>query len=134
MATRPRRSAKSSADTSTAEVAGAGADFGPALEGWARGKSAEVVATAIVRPNLDIALGYEGSTIQTKDGLTIQGIVLKEGDPLMVRTMGGVTQIIPAARVANRRRMPNDSLMMSASHLGMSAQDVADVVAFLRSN
>ena len=31
-------------------IGGIGADFGPALDGWGRGKSAEVIATAIVRP------------------------------------------------------------------------------------
>jgi putative heme-binding domain-containing protein len=65
--------------------------------------------------------------------VTIQGVLLKEGDPLMMRSMGGVTQIIPLDRVATRRRMPG-SLMMSAAQLGLSAQDVADIVAFLRSN
>ena len=51
----------------------------------------------------------------------------------MMRSMGGVTQIIPASRVAARRRM-KESLMMSAAQLGLTAQDVADLVAFLRSN
>jgi putative membrane-bound dehydrogenase-like protein len=114
-------------------IAGTGAEFGPALDGWGRGKDAEVVATAIARPSADIAHGYDGTEIKTKDGLTIQGVLLKEGDPLMMRSMGGVTQIIPADRVANRRRMPG-SLMMTPAQLGLSAQDVADVVAFLRSN
>ncbi|HEU4936151.1 MAG TPA: hypothetical protein VFT39_06850, partial [Vicinamibacterales bacterium] len=101
--------------------------------GWGRGKPADVVATAIVKPSAEIALGYDGTEIKTKDGVTIQGVVLKEGDPLMIRSMGGVTQIIPLDRVANRRRLPQ-SLMMSAAQLGLSAQEVADVVAFLRSN
>jgi putative membrane-bound dehydrogenase-like protein len=114
-------------------IAGAGAEFGPALDGWGRGKGADVVATAIVKPSADIALGYDGTEIKTKDGLTIQGVLVKEGDPLMMRSMGGVTQIIPLERVANRRRLPQ-SLMMSAAQLGLSAQEVADVVAFLRSN
>jgi hypothetical protein len=51
----------------------------------------------------------------------------------MMRSMGGVTQIIPADRVAARRRM-SESLMMSAAQLGLTAQDVADLVAFLRGN
>jgi putative heme-binding domain-containing protein len=114
-------------------IGGTGADLGPVLDGWGRGKSAEVVATAIINPSVEIAHGYEGMEIKTKDGLTIQGVVLKEGDPLMVRSMGGVTQIIPFDRLASRRRMPQ-SLMMSAAQLGLSAQDVADLVAFLRSN
>jgi hypothetical protein len=51
----------------------------------------------------------------------------------MMRSMGEVTQIILADRVASRRRIPG-SLMMSAAQLGLTAQDVADIVAFLRSN
>ena len=112
---------------------GTGAELGPALDGWGRGKSAEVIATALIRPSAEIALGYEGMEIRTKDGLTIQGVVIKEGDPLMMRSMGGITQIIPTDRVATRRRMPQ-SLMMSAAQLGLTTQDVADIVAFLRSN
>jgi putative membrane-bound dehydrogenase-like protein len=114
-------------------VGGTGADLGPALDGWGRGKSAEVIATALVRPSAEIAHGYDGAEIKTKDGLTIQGVLIKEGDPLMMRSMGGITQIIPADRVASRRRMPG-SLMMSAAQLGLTAQEVADIVAFLRSN
>jgi putative heme-binding domain-containing protein len=114
-------------------IGGTGAEFGPALDGWGRGKSADVVATALVRPSAEIAHGYEGMELKTKDGLTIQGVVIKEGDPLMMRSMGGITQIIPGNRVASRRRIPG-SLMMSAAQLGLTAQDVADLVAFLRAN
>jgi putative heme-binding domain-containing protein len=79
------------------------------------------------------AHGYDGAEIRTNDGLTIQGVLIKQGDPLMMRSMGGVTQIIPATRVGSRRRMPT-SLMMSAAQLGLTEQDVADVVAFLQAN
>jgi putative heme-binding domain-containing protein len=113
-------------------IGGAGVELGPALDGWGRGKSAEVIATSIVQPNADIAQGFGGFEVQTKDGLTIQGLQIKQGDPLMMRSMGGVTQIIPADRVATRRPMQR-SLMMSAAQLGLTAQDVADLVAFLRS-
>jgi putative membrane-bound dehydrogenase-like protein len=115
-------------------VAGTGAELGPALDGWGRGKAADVIATAIVRPNADIAQGFDGAEVKTKDGLTIQGILIKQGDPLMMRSMGNVTQLIPADRIATRRRM-KESLMMNAAQLGLTAQDVADLVAFLqRSN
>jgi len=116
-------------------VGGTGAELGPALDGWGRGKSADVIATALVRPSAEIAQGYDGTELKTKDGLTIQGLLIKQGDPLMMRSMGGITQIIPADRVAaqGRRRM-QESLMMSAAQLGLTAQDVADLVAFLRSN
>jgi putative heme-binding domain-containing protein len=112
-------------------IGGVGADVGPALDGWGRGKSAAVIATALIQPSAEIAHGYEATELKTKDGLTIQGIVIKDGDPLMVRSMGGVTQIIPRDRVASRTRMGR-SLMMSAAQLGLTAQDVADIAAFLR--
>ena len=114
-------------------VGGTGAEVGPALDGWGRGKAADVIAKAIVQPSAEIAQGYEGTEIKTKDGLTIQGLLIKDNDPLMMRSMGGVTQIIPTARVASRRRMQT-SLMMSGAQLGLTPQDVADVIAFLRSN
>src|SRR5262249_5737555 len=79
-------------------IGGQGAELGPALDGWGRGKSAEVIATAIVRPNAEIAQGYDGTEVKTKDGLTLQGILIKQDDPLMMRGMGGVTQIIPLER------------------------------------
>jgi putative membrane-bound dehydrogenase-like protein len=112
-------------------IGGAGAEFGPALDGWGRGKSADVIATALINPSLEVAHGYESTEIKTKDGVTIQGVLIKEGDPLIMRSIGGVTQIIPADRVQGRRRM-NGSLMMSAAQLGLTTQDVADLVAFLR--
>jgi putative heme-binding domain-containing protein len=113
-------------------IGGTGAELGPALDGWGRGKSAAVIAAAIVDPNADIAQGFGGTEIMTKDGLTIQGLLIKQNDPLMMRSMGGVTQIIPNNRVAARRNMTR-SLMMSAAQLGLTAEDVADLVAFLRS-
>src|SRR5262249_32870536 len=65
-------------------IGGTGAELGPALDGWARGKSPEVIARAIVLPSAEIAQGYEGLEIRTKDNLTIQGLLIKEGDPLMM--------------------------------------------------
>ena len=47
--------------------------------------------------------------------------------------MARLTQIIPADRVTGRVRM-KESLMMNATQLGLTAQDVADIVAFLRAN
>ena len=114
-------------------VGGTGAEVGPGLDGWTRGKSTEVIAAAIVDPDAGIAHGYAGTTIRTRDGLTIEGLLIKEGDPLMIRSMGGVTQIVPADRVQSRERL-NRSLMLSAAQLGMNAQDVADVIAFLRAH
>ena len=114
-------------------IGGTGVELGPALDGWGRGKSPEVIARAIVTPSAEIAQGYDATELKTTDGLTIQGLLIKEGDPLMIRSQGGFTQIVPANRVQGRRRM-TESLMMTAAQLGLTAQDVADLIAFLRAN
>ena len=113
-------------------VEGTGASVGPALDGWGRGKAADVIAAAIINPDGDIAQGFGGTELTTTDGLVIQGLLIKQGDPLMMRSMGGITQIIPADRVERRRNMGSTSLMIGAAALGLTAQDVADLVAFLQ--
>ncbi|NIP97473.1 MAG: hypothetical protein GWO24_30195 [Akkermansiaceae bacterium] len=109
-----------------------GVDVGPNLTGWARRFPAEVVAKAILDPSAEIALGFKSQHIVTKSGLDIMGLVLSQGDPIIVKSMGGLTQSIPAAEVKSRREMKR-SLMLSAHQLGLTAQDVADVIEYLRS-
>jgi putative membrane-bound dehydrogenase-like protein len=112
-------------------IQGKGVDYAPALDGFANRQTREVVINAIVDPSNDIAHGYEGTELILKDGETVHGLVLSGGDPLIVQSTGGVTQMIPANRVKERKRLGR-SLMMSAEQLGLNAQQVADVVAYLR--
>jgi putative membrane-bound dehydrogenase-like protein len=113
-------------------IDGVGAAVGPTLDGWGRGKAANVIAAAIITPDGDIAQGFGGTELTTTDGLVIQGLLIKQGDPLMMRSMGGITQIIPADRVERRRNMGSTSLMIGGAALGLTAQDVADLVAYLQ--
>jgi len=108
-----------------------GVEFGPTLQGWGLSQPSEVIAQALIEPSKDIAHGFEGMEIVTKDGITIHGLVLAEGDILIVRSMGGQTQFVARNRIKSRRKLDR-SMMMSATMLGMTAQDVADVVAYLR--
>ena len=87
--------------------------------------------TAIVNPSNDIAHGYDGSEITLIDGRKIHGLVLSGGNPLIVQSTGGVTQLIPAAQVKERKRLGR-SLMLSAEQLGLTAQQVADIAAYLK--
>jgi putative heme-binding domain-containing protein len=112
-------------------VGGQGADYGPALDGFASRQTRDVVINAIVNPSADIAHGYEGAEITLVDGRKIHGLVLSGGNPLIVQSTGGATQMIPAAMVKERKRLGR-SLMLSADQLGLTAQQVADIVAYLR--
>ncbi len=109
-----------------------GTDYGPNLTAFAKLQTPEVVIDAIANPSSDISHGYEGTVVTLNDGKVIHGRLLSEGDPLVVLSMGGVTQLIPADRVKSRTRL-NRSLMMGAEQLGLGPQEIADLVAYLRS-
>jgi putative heme-binding domain-containing protein len=112
-------------------VGGQGTDYGPALDGFASRQTRDVVITAIVNPSNDIAHGYEGAEVTLTDGRKIHGMVLSGGNPLIIQSTGGVTQMIPAAMVKERKRLGR-SLMLSAEQLGLTAQQVADIAAYLK--
>ncbi len=108
-----------------------GVDYGPNLTGWAQRQTREVLAQSIVNPSADIAHGYGGQVIETKDGVQIHGRILSDADPVVVQSQGGVTQTVPKARVKTKGRLGR-SLMLSAEEIGLDAQSVADVMAYLK--
>ena len=133
---RMRGDAKKGASTAQAcllchNIAGKGNDYGPALGGFAKAQTTETVITAIVNPSAEISHGFDGTIISLKDGGQIHGILLSTGDPVIIQSMGGQTQMIPSGKIRSRQPLGR-SLMLSAEQLSLSAQDVADIVAFLK--
>jgi putative membrane-bound dehydrogenase-like protein len=113
-------------------VGEAGIDYGPDLSSFGQQQPAEVIIGAILNPSADISHGYDGSEIKTKDGITIVGMVLSDGDPVIVKCLGGQTQTIAKSRISSIRKMEK-SLMYTPAMLGLSAQSVADITAYLKS-
>jgi len=113
------------------QINGQGMEFGPNLDGWGRGQPTEIIAQALVEPSKDIAHGYDGQEFLLKDGTKIHGMLLTEGDIMIVRSMGGVNQYIAKSRLKSRAKLTT-SMMLSATQLGLSAQDLADIAAYLR--
>ncbi len=113
------------------QVNGVGADYGPQLKGFGSRQSAEVVARSIVDPSYDVSHGYEGTTLTLKDGKRIDGRIISDHDSIVIQSTGGVSQKVPKNQVANRGKLDR-SLMLSADQLGMTAQDVADVVEWMK--
>jgi putative membrane-bound dehydrogenase-like protein len=113
------------------EVNGIGVNFGPRLEGWAAKQSKNAVIHAIVNPSQGIAHGFGGTEYLLKDGSVLHGITEAHGDPAIVLSQGGLSQLVPRSKV-NASKPMKRSLMLSAEQLGMTAQDVADVVAFMK--
>jgi putative heme-binding domain-containing protein len=109
-----------------------GIDYAPNLTGWAQRQTTEVLIRSVIDPSFDIAHGYEGKRVTLKDGMLLDGISLTDGDPLLLQSMGGITQRIPRERIQKTAPLGR-SLMLSADQLNLSAQDLADLVAYLRS-
>jgi len=113
------------------EVNGIGANYGPRLEGWAAKQSTTAIIHAIVNPSQGIAHGFQGTEYILKDGTILHGITESRGDPEIVLSQGGITQMVPKSKVKKSSRMKR-SLMLSAEQLALTAQDVADIVAFMK--
>ena len=113
-------------------IEGLGIDYGPSLEGWIQNQGDEKFVQSVVNPSAEIAHGYPGSRVQLKDGKEIHGLTLSSKNPLIVQSQGGIVQVIPSGKIKSVEPLGR-SLMLSAEQLGMSAQDVVDILAYLKS-
>jgi putative heme-binding domain-containing protein len=113
-------------------IGSTGVDFGPDLTAFGKQQTREVIAQALANPSAEISHGFEGSTVKTKDGLTITGMVLSDGDPLLIKCMGGLVQTVPRSRIESVKPLGR-SLMYDASQLGLDAQRISDIAAYLKS-
>lgn len=112
------------------EIEGTGVAYGPDLRGWVSNQGMESFFRAVIDPGADIAHGFNGTSVQLADGGYIHGLAISRQDPVIIQSMGGLTQIIPKDRVKKVSNFRN-SLMLSADQLGMTAQDLADLGAYL---
>jgi putative membrane-bound dehydrogenase-like protein len=108
-----------------------GTEYAPSLNGWAKRQTTEVFLNSVINPSADIAQGFNGTQLKLKSGDEIHGLVLSEGDPLIVQSAGGLTQTVPRNRIAERKGLGR-SLMLSADQLGLTPQDLADLNAWLK--
>lgn len=108
-----------------------GVDFGPDLTTFGKQQPLEEIIRAIAEPSASISHGFEGTEIKTKDGLTITGMIVSDGDTVIIKCMGGLLQTIPKSKIQSRQAM-KVSLMYQPQQLGLDAQAIADIAAFLK--
>ena len=114
------------------KVGDAGIEFGPDLTTFGQQQPTEVIINAIANPSADISHGFEGSKVVTKEGLVITGMVLSNGDPLIIKCMGGVVQTVPADRIQSVEPLGR-SLMYDPANLALTPEAIADITAYLKS-
>ncbi|MGY8671658.1 MAG: PVC-type heme-binding CxxCH protein, partial [Verrucomicrobiia bacterium] len=110
-----------------------GFDFGPELTGFGKTQTREVLLRSLIDPSADISHGYDSSELVAKDGTIVHGIVIAQGDPVIIKSMAGMVQTVPRSKIRQVKKLKR-SLMFSADMLGMNAQMLADIVAYLQSD
>ena len=86
----------------------------------------------MIDPSAEIAHGFTGASVKlANDAGYIHGLAISRTDPVIIQSMGGITQILPKKKVEKVGKM-KASLMLSADQLGLTAQDLADLAAFLK--
>lgn len=118
--------------TACHRIEGLGVDYGPDLRGWVASQGIEPFLESMLNPSADIAHGYDGEIVTLKDGRKIHGLIYSQGDPLMIRSTGGITQLIPQKMITGKIQPLRRSLMLSAEQLGLNAQLVADLAAYFK--
>ena len=113
------------------KVEGAGVEYGPDLTSYGRNQSLATIILGISQPSAEVTHGYEGWRLVTRDGVEINGMLLSDADPVILKSMGGTVQAVPRARVRELRRLDR-SLMMTPAQMGLDEQAVADIAAYLR--
>jgi putative heme-binding domain-containing protein len=114
------------------KIGAQGVDFGPDLTQFGKTQPRDVIVASILTPSKDISHGYEGSRLETTEGLLIDGIVLAAGDPTVIKSLGGLKQEVDEDRIKSVTKLER-SLMFPPEVLGLTAQTVADIVAYLQS-
>ena len=97
-----------------------------------RNQPKESILFHIVVPEAEVAPAFAPYLIESKDGRSLAGILASETPAsLTLRLPGGVEETILRTNVARLEALPG-SLMPAGLEAGMSPQDLADLLAFLK--
>ena len=110
-----------------------GRPFGPDLLSVSNQTNINLL-TMILDPNKNIAPGYDGYLIETRDGRTLAGILASESSTaVMVRTPDGGEQVIAREQVKSILPM-STSLMPEGLEANYTVQDFADLLHYLKTS
>lgn len=109
---------------------GEGFRVGPDLE-TVRGDGKEKLLTSILDPNREVAPQYLSYLVELKEGEILTGIVLAEDSHAVTLLQArGIQRELQRSRIRSIRRL-NQSLMPEGLEVGLTPQDLADLLAFL---
>ncbi len=106
--------------------------LGPNLAGAAKRFSRDDLLIAMIDPSRDVSSRYQATLIEHIDGRTLTGMIVYEStDGLLMRNATGQVFRVESKEIENRRPLTT-SLMPVGLLNGVSAQDLADLEAYLQ--
>jgi putative membrane-bound dehydrogenase-like protein len=114
------------------QAEGRGVDVGPNLA-TVTSRSAVDLLVHILDPNREVAPNYVNYNVATKSGRIASGIIVEESaTALVLKRAEGATDVIPRDQI-EAVTSTGVSLMPEGLEKGLSSQDLANLIAFLRS-
>ncbi len=112
---------------------GVGGKIGPDLTGI-RNQPADAILLHILVPNYEVAPNYQTLSVVTQDGRSLSGWLAAEGESsLTLRTAAGSEETVARSQITSLAAS-GLSLMPDGLEQTMAKEDVANVVAFLKSD
>lgn len=124
---------RKAACSSCHRIGAEGGKIGPDLTKVGERRTDRDLLEAIVLPSASIARGYESHAILTADGLNLTGLIVREtGDSLFLRTAD--QREVRLKRGDIEAQKPSQlSIMPAGLEAAITRQDLADLLAYLRS-
>jgi putative heme-binding domain-containing protein len=112
---------------------GAGGRLGPDLSGI-RNQPADAILLHALVPDYEITPGYQAYLVETRDGKTLVGRLESEApNSLTLRDASSQPHVILRSQVVSMSAA-SSSLMPSELERGLSEQDFADLIAYLKAD
>ncbi|MCA9213652.1 MAG: c-type cytochrome, partial [Planctomycetales bacterium] len=112
------------------QLEGHGTPVGPDLAPL-RNRGAEFLLTNIIDPSREVDARYEAFNVVTKDGRTFQGIVIKDDESTVSLLQSDGKRIDIAKDDVDLLQATGKSLMPDGLEKELTAQGVADIIAYL---
>jgi putative heme-binding domain-containing protein len=114
-------------------VQGSGQSVGPDMDGLGKKRSRQELLDSILDPSKVIDPKYSSHLVLTVDGQVVNGLMVRDAETeIVIRSADGKNHHISTDEIESRR-LQTESLMPKGLAAEMTAQELADLIAFLAS-
>jgi putative membrane-bound dehydrogenase-like protein len=112
------------------KIYGEGQDVGPDITNNGRNDFDQMISN-VFDPSLVIGSAYQATTVATKDGRVLTGLLAEDSPQrIVLKTQGGKAETIPQADV-DEKKLSEVSLMPEDVEKQLTPREIADLFAFL---